>query len=64
MPGVEASRAGFVTSGVMGGIVTIVIAVVWLGVELLTLDKIFFCPAILLILGVFGIVKRLISGEE
>jgi hypothetical protein len=53
---------GSVNSGVIGGVLMILIAVVWFFGGL-AVGVIFFYPVILLMIGVFSIIKGLFGGE-
>lgn len=57
------SNFGSFNSGIAGGFLMIVIAVVWFGLGLLA-DRIFFYPPILLLAGIVSIVRGLFQGPE
>ena len=48
--------------GVLGGVIMIVIAVVWFVLGLMA-DRIFFYPPVLLCFGIFAVIKGLIQGN-
>jgi hypothetical protein len=48
---------------VIGGLVMIAIAVVWFVCGLYYLDRIFFYPPVLFVVGVIAIVKGIINDE-
>jgi hypothetical protein len=53
---------GSVNAGVAGGLLMMVIAVVWFVLGLMA-DRIFFFPPILLVIGLVAIIKGLFGGE-
>lgn len=53
---------GGTNAGVIGGLLMMVIAVVWFGVGYMYLDRIFFYPPVLLILGLVATVKGAFGG--
>jgi hypothetical protein len=55
---------GSTNSGIIGGILMIVIAVVWFVVGYFAADRIFFYPPILFVIGLLSIVKGLFGGGE
>ena len=55
---------GFVTPGVMGGIATVVICVVWITVQVILTDSFCCIAPVLIILGFINIIRGLISGEK
>ncbi|MGB0521641.1 MAG: hypothetical protein ACPGJS_01715 [Flammeovirgaceae bacterium] len=57
----EMGEKGF-KAGVSGGIVMIVIAVVWFGGGL-TVDRIFFYPPVLFLIGLVALVKGLVDSN-
>lgn len=54
---------GILGGGVAGGILAMVIAIVWFGVGLKK-DWIFFYPPILFVLGLIAFIKGLMGGDE
>jgi len=56
----QSSGAGS-TAGIVGGILMIVGAVVWFVVGIVWLNRIFFYPPILAILGIVAIIKGIID---
>jgi hypothetical protein len=53
---------GSINSGVVGGLLMIIIAVVWFVLGLMA-DRIFFYPPILLVIGLIAIIKGLFGGD-
>lgn len=53
---------GSIDSGMIGGLLMIVIAVVWFGLGLAA-GRIFFYPPILLVIGVISMIKGMFGGE-
>ena len=65
----ESSSGGFfaaerrgIGAGVLGGVIMILIAVVWFVLGLMA-NRIFFYPPILFCIGIFAIVKGLLEGN-
>lgn len=65
---VEAETYGMagtaLNGGIIGGIVMMVLAVVWFVAGLVMADRIFFYPPILLVLGIIGLVKGINKRSE
>jgi hypothetical protein len=53
---------GSINSGVVGGLLMILIAVVWFVLGLMA-NRIFFYPPILLVIGLIAIIKGLFGGD-
>jgi hypothetical protein len=54
---------GGTNAGMVGGVLMMVIAVVWFVLGIALIDRIFFYPPILFILGVISFIKGLAGGE-
>jgi hypothetical protein len=58
----EKGGFGTTNSGVLGGVLMIILAIVWF-VGGLFADRIFFYPPILLIIGIVAVIKGLVNAE-
>jgi|ERR1700722_2416697 len=55
---------GILNAGVLGGLAAMVGAVIWFVVGLIALDRIFFYPPILFVLGLVAMIKGIVNRNE